>query len=93
MGALEPDLPPLSPSEFIVTYSFKNVILPSDEDLLDIMVKIDAPIVDLVYLQDVVPHLEPSFSSPLLLISISSSLLGDHIPISGQGPNLVPTMS
>ena len=50
------------------------------------MVKIDTPIVDLVFPQAVVPHQEPSFPSRTQLDPISSSLLGEHIPINIKGP-------
>ena len=61
---------------------FQNVILPSNEDLLEAMIKNDAPIVDLVFLRYVRPHQEPSFPLSTQLDPISSSLLGEHIPIS-----------
>ena len=93
LEVLEPDLPLISLSEFLDMYSFQNVILPSDEDLLEAMVKIDALIVDLVFPQDVVPHQEPSFPSPTQLDPISSSLLGEHILISIQGPTWGQKMS
>ena len=60
LGSLEPNLTPMSPSEFLGMSFFHDVVIPSDDDLLEAMTKIDAPIVDLLP-QDVVPHQEPSF--------------------------------
>lgn len=63
LGALELDLPPFSPSEFLDMYSFQDVVLPSDEDVLEDMVKIDSPIVNSFYPQDGIPYQQPSFPS------------------------------
>ena len=57
------------------------------------MIKIDASIIDLVFPQDVVPHQEPSFPSPTQRDPLSSSLLGEHIPISSQGLTCIQKMS
>ena len=40
MGALEPSLPPIDPSE----YPFQDVVLPSDEDLLEARTSLDIPL-------------------------------------------------
>jgi hypothetical protein len=39
IGDLEPDLPLVTPTESLDMYSFQSVVLPSDEDLLEAMVK------------------------------------------------------
>jgi hypothetical protein len=39
IGDLEPDLPLVTPIESLDMYSFQSVVLPSDEDLLEAMVK------------------------------------------------------
>jgi hypothetical protein len=40
LGTLEPVLPPVDQSESLDMYSFQSIILPSDEDLLEAMVKV-----------------------------------------------------
>jgi hypothetical protein len=41
LGTLEFVLPLFDPSESLTFYSFKSVVLPSDEDLLEAMVESD----------------------------------------------------
>ena len=93
LGALEPDCYPIDQSEFIDMYSFQNFIPPSNENFLQSMLKIDAPIVNLVFRWDGVPHQEPSFPFPTQRDPISFSLFGEHIPISIWGPTWVEKMS
>ena len=61
LGELDPNLQPIDLSEFLYMYSFHNGVLPYDDDLLEAMIKINSPIFDLFFPQDVVPQQEPSF--------------------------------
>jgi hypothetical protein len=40
MGVLESDLSPITPIESLDIHSFQSIVLPSDEDLLEAMVKV-----------------------------------------------------
>jgi hypothetical protein len=40
MGDLEPDISPITPIESLDIHSFQSIVLPSDEDLLEAMVKV-----------------------------------------------------
>lgn len=91
--ASKSDLPLVSLSEFLNTSFFQDVVLTFDEDLLESMVNIDAPIVDLVFPRVVVPHQKASFTFPTQLDPISSFLLDEHFPISRHGPTQVQKKS
>ena len=72
MGALEPSLPPVDPSEF----SFQDIFLLSDEDILEAMTSLDIPLddVSMVLSNDhiLILTIKQLFLAPIFLLSLIS---------------------